>query len=118
MVNYQWNIYMADLNPIIGSEQAGKRPVVVVSDEAFNQSLPVVTILPITSYKEGRKIYPAEVFLSIDDSGLIKESIIMAHQIRTISKKRLSFLCGEINDELKRNDVRNSIRTHLDLVTY
>ncbi len=109
---------MVDLNPIIGSEQAGKRPVVVVSDEAFNQSLPIVTILPITSYKEGRKIYPAEVFLSIDDSGLIKESIIMAHQIRTISKKRLSFLCGEIKDEIKRSDVGNSIRTHLDLVTY
>ena len=49
-------IFLADLNPIIGSEQRGKRPVLVVSDEVFNSVTPVVPILPLTSLKKGRRI--------------------------------------------------------------
>jgi len=57
-------IFLADLNPVVGSEQKGKRPVLVVSDEDFNQVMPVVTILPITSLKKGRRVYPNEVLIS------------------------------------------------------
>ena len=62
-MNYKWRIFSADLNPVIGSEQRGKRPVLVISDEDFNIVMPVVTVLPLTSLKEGRKIYPNEVLL-------------------------------------------------------
>ena len=57
-MNYKWGIFIADLNPVQGSEQKGTRPVIVVSDEDFNRLMPVVTILPITSLKEGRRVYP------------------------------------------------------------
>lgn len=64
MMNYQWNIFLADLNPVKGSEQKGIRPVLVISEEVVNQTLPIVTILAITSFKKGRNIYPIEYLSS------------------------------------------------------
>ena len=93
-MNYRMGIFLADLNPVIGSEQRGKRPVLVVSDEVFNSVMPVVTILPLTSLKKGRRIYPNEVLLPKGIGGLSTDSIILAHQIRTISKQRLGKLLG------------------------
>ncbi|MDF2519622.1 MAG: type toxin-antitoxin system PemK/MazF family toxin [Clostridia bacterium] len=115
MVDYQWGIFWADLNPSRGSEQAGQRPVLVVSAEEVNQALPIVTILSITSVKPGRKVYPTEVFLHSDDTGLSKESIVMSHQIRAISKDRLREKCGSINDESIKDQIRNAMRIYLDL---
>lgn len=60
-MNYRWSIFIADLNPVIGSEQGKVRPVLVISDENINQILPVVNVLPITSKKENRRIYPNEI---------------------------------------------------------
>ena len=80
----QFDIYWANLNPVIGREQAGHRPVLVVSNDIENQ-IDIVTIIPITSRKEGRKIYPNEVLISLKN----KEAIVLCHQIRTISKRRL-----------------------------
>jgi mRNA interferase MazF len=51
-MNYKWSVFMADLNPVKGSEQQGKRPVLVISDETTNTIMPVVTILPLTSLKK------------------------------------------------------------------
>ncbi|NHM28251.1 type II toxin-antitoxin system PemK/MazF family toxin [Desulfofundulus sp. TPOSR] len=73
MVTYRWRIFWVSLDPVAGSEQGGKRPALVVSAEEVNQSLPVVTILPITSFKPGRKVYATEVFLSKEISGLPKD---------------------------------------------
>jgi mRNA interferase MazF len=115
MVDYQWNIFWAALDPSKGSEQAGKRPVLVVSIEEVNQVLPIVTILSITSAKKGRKVYPTELFLSINDSGLPKDSIVMGHQIRALSKDRLDGKCGYIEDEKIREKIRNVIKRYLDL---
>ena len=115
MVDYQWGIFWTDLDPSKGSEQAGKRPVLVVSIEEVNQVLPIVTILSVTSVKPGRKIYPTEVFLSVKDSGLSKDSIVMSHQIRAISKERLNGKCGYISDENIKEQVRNIIKKYLDL---
>ncbi len=80
----QYNIYWADLNPVTGREQAGHRPVLVVSNDIENQ-MDIVTIVPVTSRKKGRKIYPNEVLISLEN----KEAILLCHQMRTISKKRL-----------------------------
>ncbi|KGP74803.1 hypothetical protein JT05_13775 [Desulfosporosinus sp. Tol-M] len=115
MVTYQWGIFWADLEPTKGSEQAGKRPVLVVSAEAVNEALPIVTILSLTSVKPGRKVYPIEVLLSTKETGLPKESIAMAHQIRAIAKERLSERCGSINSDELKEQVRIAIKTYLDL---
>ena len=90
--SHQWHIFQANLDPVTGSEQRGTRPVLVVSDEDFNQLMPVVTVLPLTSRKPGRQIYPNEVLLPKGTAGLPEDSIVMAHQIRTISKTRSSLL--------------------------
>ncbi len=81
----QYNIYLADLNPSLGREQEGVRPVLIISND-YENMLDIVTIIPITSRKKGRKIYPNEVLL---ENELQKPSILLCQQIRTISKKRL-----------------------------
>lgn len=115
MNNYQWCIFWADLNPTKGSEQSGFRPVLVISSEEANQVLPVVTIMSITSYKKERKVYSIEALLESSKTGLPKDSIAMAHQIRTISKERLEEKCGEIKSESVKHTINNAIRKYLDL---
>ncbi len=59
----RWSIYLVNLDPTIGSEQGKTRPVLVISDDDVNAILPVINILPLTSLKQGRRIYPNEVLL-------------------------------------------------------
>lgn len=114
-MDFQWNIFWADLNPIKGSEQSGIRPVLVISEEAVNQALPIVTVVCITSLKPGRKIYPIEVLLEPSESHLPAHSLVMAHQIRSISKERLSGKCGFVDDNNCRTKIKDAIRLYLDL---
>ncbi len=116
MVAYQWTIFWADLNPAKGSEQSGTRPVLVISSEEVNEVLPIVTIVSITSLKPGRRVYPIEVSLLAHESGLSKDSIVMAHQIRSISKVRLYERCGYIASEEIRQSIRTALKVYLDIV--
>lgn len=68
----RWSIYLVNLDPTIGSEQGKTRPVLVISDDDVNAILPVINILPLTSLKQGRRIYPNEVLLKKNNLGLIK----------------------------------------------
>ena len=88
-MEYKWHIFLANLDSVIGSEQGKTRPVLVISEEEINQILPVVNVLPITSRKLNRKVYPHEVLIPTDIGGLEKESIVLCYQIRTLDKKRL-----------------------------
>ncbi|MEX1031386.1 MAG: type II toxin-antitoxin system PemK/MazF family toxin [Paenibacillaceae bacterium] len=115
MQQYQWMIYWASLTPSIGSEQAGRRPVLIISAEEANEFLPVVTIISLTSMKPGRKLYPTEALLPSTDTGLSQDSIAMAHQIRSISKERLDGTCGRIESEQLKLEIRKAITTYLDL---
>lgn len=111
----RWGIYRADLGSGEGSEQAGARPVLVVSNDSFNQVMPVVTVLPLTSKKPGRRIYPGEVLLARGETNLPGDSIVMAHQIRTISKRRLRSLYGYVTDAGTREKVVAALKIHLDI---
>lgn len=115
MIEYQWGIFWADLEPTKGSEQAGRRPVLVISAEEVNKALPIVTILALTSFKEGRKVYPIEVFLNSKVTGLPQDSIAMAHQIRAIAKERLGEKYGTISSDEIKNQIRIAIKAYLDL---
>lgn len=115
MKNFQWGVFRAGLDPVLGSEQGGTRPVLVVSDEAFNQLMPVVTILPLTSRKPGRRVYPNEVLLKKGTAGLAVDSLVLAHQIRTIAKVRLRKLTGYVAEGAIRNAIRQAMKIHLTL---
>jgi len=110
---FQWAVMDANLNPAAGAEQKGTRPVLIVSNEEFNQAMPNVTVLPLTSTK--RRLYPSEVSLPQGKAGQPLDSIIMAHQIRTISKQRLKGLLAYLEDPQLRDDVCAAIKEHLDL---
>lgn len=114
MPTWQWAVALAGLDPVIGSEQAGQRPVLIVSNEDSNQALGNVTVLPLTSTK--RKLYPAEVFLPVGVAGQPKDSIVMAHQIRTISLQRIAKVYGYLTDPQLRESVQEAIMDHLDLI--
>ncbi len=113
MTALQWAVVEADLDPVRGSEQRGLRPVLVVSNEVFNQVMPNVTVLPLTSTQ--RRLYPYEVLLPKGAASQPLDSIAMAHQIRTISKERLRRTYGYLEDPSLREEVRAAIKEHLDL---
>ena len=81
-------IRYANLNPVVGSEIAKRRPVLIVSNDANNRAASTVTVLPITSNVS--RLFPFEVFLAAGESGLGKDSKIQAQQIRTLAKERFS----------------------------
>jgi mRNA interferase MazF len=113
MPTFQWAVMVANLDPVEGSEQGGARPVLIVSNEEFNQAMPNITVLPLTATK--RQLYPSEVFLPKGKADQLANSIIMAHQIRTISKKRLMNLIGYLDDVQLQYEVHQAIKEHLDL---
>ena len=107
-------IYFADLNPTVGDEIKKIRPVLIVSNNANNNMANTVTIIPITS--NVKKVYPFEVLLEIDESGLTKISKVQCHQIRTISKNRMANKKVQgvvINSILMK--IESALKLHLDL---
>ncbi|BBB93538.1 type II toxin-antitoxin system PemK/MazF family toxin [Methylomusa anaerophila] len=115
MVIKKWTIYWVNLDPVVGSEQGGTRPVLLVSDDAVNV-LNQVSILPITSLKDpNREIYPNEAFLPKAVSGLDKDSIVLAHQIRTLDKQRLQSVAGPIQEAETKAAIEAAMRVQLGL---
>lgn len=114
-MTFKWNIFLSNLDPVIDSEQGGRRPVLVISDETYNNVMPVVTILPLTSLKKGRHVYPNEVLLTKGIGNLPRDSLVLAHQIRTISKKRLGTSSGELDDLKIQEKINDALRIHLNL---
>lgn len=114
MVN-KWEIYFCNLNPTMGSEQRGVRPVLIISTDSVNHNLTVSTVLPLSSVKPTDKIYPTEVLLPTAVSGLPKLSVAMLQQIRTVSHSRLQNLAGKITDEQAQKQIITAIRDYFDL---
>ena len=105
----RWGIYRANLDPVVGSEQGKSRPVIVISDNEINDLLNVVNVLPITSRKAGRQVYPNEALLERMFSGLANESIVLCYQIRTLDKQRLSTKLGEVPSESKQKEILDAL---------
>jgi len=99
MVNVRkWDIWFCSLDPTEGSEQRGKRPVLVISNDAINEKLSVCTVLPLTGVKPDTVVHRSEVFLPMNISGLNKDSLVMSHQIRTVSQTRLVSKLSTLTD--------------------
>ncbi len=103
----RWYIYRANLDPVIGSEQGKSRPVIVISEDEINNLLNVVNVLPVTTRKEGRNIYPNEASLESALSVLPNESVVLCYQIRTLDKQRLFLQLGEIKIKGKQKEILN-----------
>ena len=107
------DLFIADLNPVVGSEQGGQRPVVILSDDYFNKSCSTVIIAVITGNKNKSKYV---THICVSECGLFKESIIMLAQIRTIDKSRIVKYIGSLDDATK-GKVNGAIMKSLGLKT-
>jgi mRNA interferase MazF len=111
------DVFDARLDPVEGSEQAGTRPVIVVSRDAINDASPVVVVVPCTTLKAERKIYPSQVLLRAPEGGLRADSIALGEQVRAIAKTRLRSRRGTLSPEAMRRLDRALLIT-LDLPSH
>ena len=114
MVIKRGDIYYADLRPVIGSEQGGVRPVLIVQNDAGNKHSPTVICAAITSKMNKAKL-PTHVELRCIDCSITRDSVILLEQIRTIDKKRLREKVCHL-DEKKLLEVDRALKVsfHLD----
>ena len=101
------DIFYADLSPVIGSEQGGLRPVLIVQNDIGNRYSPTVIAAAITS-RLGKAKLPTHIDVYAERFGLVKDSVILLEQIRTIDKTRLREKMGHIDDVLMQQ-VNNAI---------
>lgn len=106
-------IYYADLSPVVGSEQGGVRPVLIVQNDVGNKYSPTVIAAAITSQQEKSKL-PTHIQISAKECGLTKNSIVLLEQIRTIDKKRLKEKMGEL-DITSMNEVNLALSVSFGL---
>ncbi len=90
-------IYYADLSPVVGSEQGGVRPVLIVQNDIGNRYSPTVIAAAITSQKEKSKL-PTHIEINSQVCGLSRDSVVLLEQIRTLDKKRLKEKMGRLDD--------------------
>ncbi|NLF35096.1 MAG: type II toxin-antitoxin system PemK/MazF family toxin [Clostridiales bacterium] len=92
------DIFYADLSPVVGSEQGGVRPVLIVQNDTGNRHSPTVIAAAITS-QTGKARLPTHIELSAKSYGLPKESVVLLEQIRTLDKKRLREYMGRLDEK-------------------
>lgn len=109
-------IFFADLSPVIGSEQGGVRPVLVIQNNVGNKYSPTVIIAAITSQIDKAKL-PTHVEIEAEEYGLEKDSVILLEQIRTIDKQRLQDKITEL-DEKAMQKVNQAIKISLGLIDF
>lgn len=90
------DIYYADLSPVVGSEQGGVRPVLIVQNDVGNKYSPTVIAAAITS-QHGKTSLPTHIAIEATNSGLQKDSVVLLEQVRTIDKKRLKEKMGTVD---------------------
>ena len=107
------DIFYADLSPVVGSEQGGMRPVLIVQNDTGNRHSPTVIAAAITS-QTGKAKLPTHIEIAAQSFGLSRDSVILLEQIRTIDKSRLREHMGRL-DEQAMNRVDNAIAVSFGL---
>ena len=107
------DIYIADLNPVQGSEQGGVRPVVIVQNDRGNRFSPTVICAAMTS-RLGKNDLPTHVWVASRDSGLRSDSLVLCEQLRTLEKRRLRERVGRV-DGLVLRRVEAALRAALGM---
>ncbi len=107
------DIFYADLSPVVGSEQGGMRPVLIVQNDTGNRHSPTVIAAAITS-QTGKARLPTHIELEAKNFGLSRDSVILLEQVRTLDKSRLKERMGQL-DPTTMNRVDNAIAVSLGL---
>lgn len=115
MVIHRGDIYYADLRPVVGSEQGGVRPVLIIQNDIGNKHSPTVICAAITSQMNKAKL-PTHVELDSSRYTLVKDSVVLLEQLRTIDKKRLRDKVCHLDREILRK-VERALLISLDLNT-
>ncbi len=101
MIVKRGDIYYADLSPVIGSEQGGVRPVLVIQNDVGNRYSPTVIAAAITSQINKAKM-PTHIEIDSEDCGLSRDSVVLLEQVRTIDKRRLKEKIGHLDGDIMR----------------
>ena len=109
------NIYYVTLDPVLGSEQGGNRPALIIQNDVGNVHSPVVIVAAISSRSPSRN-RPIDVWIESNSSGLTQRSRVKLNQIRTVDKRRLGRYVGEITSE-EMASIDEAIRISLGLVS-
>ena len=115
MIVKRGDIYYADLRPVVGSEQGGVRPVLIIQNDIGNKHSPTVICAAITSQMNKAKL-PTHVELDSSRYALVKDSVVLLEQLRTIDKKRLRDKVCHLDREILRK-VERALLISLDLNT-
>lgn len=110
------DIYYADLSPVVGSEQGGVRPVLIVQNDVGNKHSPTVIAAAITSQQSKANI-PTHISIGCESSGLAKNSVVLLEQVRTIDKKRLREKMGSVSP-VAMSQIDHAISISLGLGAY
>lgn len=110
---HRGDIYYADLSPVVGSEQGGVRPVLIVQNDVGNRFSPTVIAAAITS-RQSKANMPTHIPIDANSSGLSKDSVVLLEQMRTIDKQRLKEKMGSVG-EGEMNRINNAISISLGL---
>lgn len=109
------DVYYADLRPVIGSEQGGIRPVLIIQNDVGNKHSPTIIVAAITSKMNKAKL-PTHIELSADEYAMDKDSVILLEQLRTIDKKRMKDKICHLDDRIMER-VNEGLKISLDLYT-
>ena len=108
MVVKRGDMFYADLSPVIGSEQGGIRPVLIIQNDMGNKHSPTVIAAAITSQR-GKNKLPTHIEIDSKQNGLKTDSVVLTEQIRTIDKSRLKEKIGHVDDEKVMLKINNAL---------
>ncbi len=110
------DIYYADLSPVVGSEQGGMRPVLIIQNDVGNKYSPTVIAAAITS-RMGKTKLPTHIDVYATRAGLARDSVVLLEQVRTLDKRRLKEKMGHLDEEMMR-EIDNAIAVSLGLLPH
>ncbi|RYL87820.1 type II toxin-antitoxin system PemK/MazF family toxin [Sporolactobacillus sp. THM7-4] len=116
MIVKRGDVYFADLSPVVGSEQGGVRPVLIIQNDIGNRFSPTVVVAAITAQIQKAKL-PTHVEIDAKRYGFDRDSVILLEQIRTIDKQRLTDKITHLDEEMM-NRVNKAIQISLSLVDF
>lgn len=108
MIVKRGDMFYADLSPVVGSEQGGIRPVVIIQNDVGNRHSPTVIAAAITS-QTGKNKLPTHIEIEAKENGLKADSVVLTEQIRTIDKSRLKEKIGHIDDAIIMNKINSAL---------